>query len=102
MSTGADDAVLRQRLRELADQRRRFGYHRLGYLLAREGFSPNHKKLFRLYNKEGGLKFRRQGGRKRALGTRSPITIPQEALEPGFCLGCSDLWSSVSHSGCDR
>ncbi|MEN3168494.1 IS3 family transposase [Gluconobacter sp. OJA] len=77
VSTGADDAALRQRLRELADQRRRFGYRRLGYLLAREGFSPNHKKLFRLYQEEG-LKVRHRGGRKRALGTRSPMTIPQE------------------------
>ncbi|MCP1239220.1 MAG: IS3 family transposase [Acetobacter sp.] len=74
---GADDAALRQRLRELADQRRRFGYRRLGYLLAREGFSPNHKKLFRLYQEEG-LKVRHRSGRKRALGTRSPMTIPQE------------------------
>ncbi len=104
ISTGADDAALRQRLRELADQRRRFGYRRLGYLLAREGFSPNHKKLFRLYQEEG-LKVRHRGGRKRALGTRSPMTIPQE---PGrrwsldFCLGCPDLWPPVPHSGCYR
>lgn len=48
-STKADDAALRQRLRELAGQRRRFGYRRLSYLLAREGFNPNYKKLFRLY-----------------------------------------------------
>jgi site-specific DNA recombinase len=33
----ADDAGLRQRLRELAAERRRFGYRRLGYLLVREG-----------------------------------------------------------------
>ena len=32
-----DDALLRQPLRELAAERRRFGYRRLGYLLAREG-----------------------------------------------------------------
>jgi putative transposase len=30
-------APLRQRLRDLAGERRRFGYRRLGYLLAREG-----------------------------------------------------------------
>ncbi|WP_237915229.1 IS3 family transposase, partial [Acetobacter senegalensis] len=77
VSTRADDAALRQRLRELADQRRRFGYRRLGYLLAREGFSLNHKKLFRLYQEEG-LKVRHRGGRKRALGMRSPMTIPQK------------------------
>ena len=72
----ADDA-LRERLRALAAERRRFGYRRLGYLLAREGLTPNHKKLLRIYREEG-LKVRRRGGRKRALGTRAPMTLPQE------------------------
>jgi len=43
---------LRARLRELAAERRRFGYRRLGYLLAREGMTPNHKKLLRIYPEE--------------------------------------------------
>jgi putative transposase len=71
-----DDTGLRQRLRELAVVRRRFGYRRLGYLLAREGLKPNHEKLLRLYHEEG-LKLRRRGGRKRALGTRAPMALPQ-------------------------
>ena len=71
-----DDTGLRQRLRELAAARRRFGYRRLGYLLARERLKPNHKKLLRLYREEG-LKLRRRGGRKRALGTRAPMALPQ-------------------------
>ena len=33
-----DDSAIRQRLRELAMERRRFGYRRLGLLLAREGY----------------------------------------------------------------
>src|SRR3546814_18855470 len=49
---GGDD-VLRTRLRELAGERRRFGYRRLGILLAREGLEANHKKVFRLYREEG-------------------------------------------------
>ena len=44
-----DDLALRQRLRELAAERRRFGYRRLGWMLAREGHALNHKKLYRLY-----------------------------------------------------
>jgi len=36
----------------------------------------NHKKLRRLYREER-LQVRRRGGRKRALGTRAPMTIPQ-------------------------
>jgi putative transposase len=71
-----DDEPLRVRLRELAAERRRFGYRRLGYLLAREGMAPNHKKLLRIYREEG-LKVRRRGGHKRALGTRAPMAIPQ-------------------------
>ena len=75
-STRPDDTPLRVRLRELAAERRRFGYRRLGYLLAREGMTPNHKKLLRIYREEG-LRVRRRSGRKRALGTRAPMTIPQ-------------------------
>ena len=47
-----DDAALRARLRELASERRRFGYRRLGLLLRREGVLLNHKKLRRLYREE--------------------------------------------------
>ena len=39
-------------------------------------FALNHKKLFRLYREER-LTVRRRGGRKRALGTRAPMTLPQ-------------------------
>jgi putative transposase len=71
-----DDAKLRARLRELASQRRRFGYRRLHILMIREGLGMNHKKLRRLYREEG-LQVRRRSGRKRASGTRAPMTIPQ-------------------------
>jgi HTH-like domain len=67
-----DDAPLRVRLRELAGQRRRFGYRRLHILMIWEGLHMNHKKLRRLYREEG-LQVRRRGGRKRALGTRAPM-----------------------------
>jgi putative transposase len=70
-----DDSALRQRLRELAAERRRFGYRRLGWMLAREGHTMNHKKLYRLYHEEK-LTVRRRGRRKRALGTRAPMILP--------------------------
>ena len=70
-------------MRGLAGERRRFGYRRLHWLLSREGISMNHKKFRRLYREER-LQVRRRGGRKRALGTRSPMTIPQ---------GCNQRWS---------
>ena len=70
-----DDAAIRERLRELANERRRFGYCRLHVLLRREGFELNAKKLYRLY-KEERLTVRKRGGRKRALGTRRPMMVP--------------------------
>ena len=71
-----DDTELRQRLRALAHERRRFGYRRLHVLLRREGFTVNHKRLFRLYREER-LMVRRRGSRKRAMGTRAPMLVPQ-------------------------
>jgi hypothetical protein len=39
---------IRKRLRELADERKRWGYRRLYYLLRREGYLINHKRTERL------------------------------------------------------
>jgi putative transposase len=71
------DEGLRAKLRELASQRRRFGYRRLGLMLKRQGIKLSPKKLYRLY-KEERLTVRKRGGRKRALGTRAPMAIPQD------------------------
>jgi putative transposase len=71
-----DNAVIRSRLRELASVRRRFGYRRLLLMLCGEGVLINHKKLRRLYAEER-LQVRKRGGRKSALGTRAPMTLPQ-------------------------
>jgi putative transposase len=76
VSQRPDDGPFRARLRELAGIRRRFGYRRLHLLLEREGVHMNHKRLRRLYAAER-LQVRRRGGRKRALGTRAPMTLPQ-------------------------
>ena len=76
VSRRLDDTGIRQWLRALAAERRRFGYRRLHLLLEREGVRLNHKKLFRLYRQEK-LGVRKRGGRKRALGTRSPMVLPE-------------------------
>lgn len=75
-SRRSDDAEVRVRLRSLSRERRRFGYRRLHLLLAREGIEMNQKKLRRLYREEK-LQVRRRGGRKRALGTRAPMVLPE-------------------------
>src|SRR6187399_3479419 len=45
-------------------------------MIRSEGVLINHKKLRRLYAEER-LQVRRRAGRKRALGTRAPMTLPQ-------------------------
>ena len=55
----ADDTLLQNRLRELALERKRFGYRRLHVLLQREGTVVNHKKVYRLY-READLGVRRR------------------------------------------
>lgn len=70
------DTDLRDRLKDLSSERRRFGYRRLHILLKREGWQVNWKKLYRIYREEG-LTVRKRGGRKRALGTRTPMATPQ-------------------------
>ena len=70
-----DDRDVRERMKAIAHERRRFGYRRVHILLKREGYVVNHKKLFRLYREEK-LAVRRRGSRKRAIGTRAPMMIP--------------------------
>ena len=74
-SCRADDTELRGRLRELASERRRFGYRRLHVLLRRGGLTINRKKTQRLYQEEG-LTVRRRKGRRRATGARPPPPVP--------------------------
>ena len=74
-ATRPDDGALRDRLKALAQERRRFGYRRLHVMLRREGHAVNKKRVQRIYREEK-LTVRRRGGRKRAMGTRRPLEIP--------------------------
>ncbi|ABF65700.1 Hypothetical protein yagA [Ruegeria sp. TM1040] len=71
-----EETELRERLKELSGERRRLGYRRLHRLLGREGWQVNWKKIYRIYREEG-LTVRKRGGRKVAIGTRAPMSIPQ-------------------------
>src|SRR3990167_4271463 len=75
-----DEVALRSRLRELAEQRRRFGAPRLHVLLRREGWTVNHKRTERLYREEG-LALRRKRHRKRAAGVRVTLPAPTRPNE---------------------
>jgi transposase InsO family protein len=68
------DTELRARLRDLANERRRFGYRRLFILLRREGEPSGINRIYRLYREEG-LTVRKRRARRKAVGTRAPILI---------------------------
>jgi putative transposase len=57
------DTELRTRLRDLANQRRRFGYRRLFILLRDEGEPSGVHRIYRLYREEGLAVRTSQGGR---------------------------------------
>jgi putative transposase len=75
-----NDDVLRHRLRELAEQRKRFGSPRLHIMLKREGLVINHKRTERIYREEG-LALRRKRRRKGATGARAIFPLPQRTNE---------------------
>jgi putative transposase len=68
-----DQTPLRLRLRELAEARRRYGYRRLTILLQREGWAVNHKRVYKLYQREN-LGVRTKKRKKRASHLR---IVPQ-------------------------
>ena len=81
---GRNDAALRNRLRELAGERPRFGYRRLYRMLRREKengtakWVVNHKRIYRLYREEGLAMHRRKRKRFRAEA-RVPLELPGRA-----------------------
>ena len=52
-SVKRDDAALRLRIREIAQERVRYGIDRIVVLLKREGWPDNHKRIYRIYKEEG-------------------------------------------------
>jgi putative transposase len=76
--TRPDDTGLRTRLRDLASERRKFGYRRLLQILKREGAAVNLKRTGRVCAEER-LQVRQRKGRKRAAGTRAPMAIASHA-----------------------
>ena len=61
---GEANERLRIRLRELAEERRRWGYRRLHILLQREGWAVNSKRVYRIYVEEKLLVRRRKRRRR--------------------------------------
>ena len=73
-SCRSPDTQLRLQLRDLANERKRFGYRRLFVLLRQEGEPSGINRIYRLYREEG-LTVRKRRPRRRAVGTRAPIPV---------------------------
>ena len=71
---------LKARLHTLAGERRRFGYRRLTVLLRREGWTVNHKRVYRLYRQEG-LGVRRRKRKRLGAAERRPLIPPTRGNE---------------------
>ena len=78
---------LRARIREIAHERVRYGYRRVQVLLEREGWSANHKLVYRLYREEG-LPLRRRRPERHVSAVhreaRTQPTGPNEAWSMDF------------------
>jgi putative transposase len=72
------ETELRGRLRDLANERKRFGYRRLFILLRQEGEASGVNRIYRLYREEG-LTVRKRRARRRAVGARAPILVEARA-----------------------
>ena len=102
-----NDDELTDRLKELASEKRRYGYRRLHILLRREGVVVNHKRTQRLY-RNLGLSIRTKKRKKLVNALRlalPPATRPNEIWAADFifdaltygrrlkCLNIVDLFS---------
>jgi hypothetical protein len=73
---------VRERLRELAAERHRFGYRRLGWLLAREDHGMNRKTPYRIYREQKEI-VRRRGRHKRPSARALRSLCPIQAIDGG-------------------
>jgi putative transposase len=71
----SDESGLRERLKKLSTERRRYGYRRLTVLLNRAGEVVNHKRVYRLYREEG-LSVRQRKRKRMGAVERQPLTLP--------------------------
>ena len=75
-----EDQQLRNKIVELAQERRRFGYRRIHALLRRDVVEVNHKRVYRLY-REANLAVKRHKRRKGVAIPREPLSLPAQRNE---------------------
>ena len=86
---GRDDRAVRQRIKEIAATRVRYGMARIHVLLRREGFEDNHKRVRRIYREEG-LNLRTKRPRRNKAGVHRseqiPLSMPNECWSMDFVM----------------
>lgn len=75
-----DEGPLRAALRQAAAERKRFGYRRLTWMLRRQGWKDNHKRIERIYRAEK-LQVQRRKRKRTAKGRGQPLAVPCAANE---------------------
>jgi transposase InsO family protein len=95
------EVELRSRLRDLANERRRFGYRRLFILLRREGEPSGVNCIYRLYREEG-LSVRKRKTRRRAVGTRAPILVVARPMRDGHWISFTTSSPVAAASACSK
>jgi putative transposase len=80
-SKARDQSALRQRIREIAHARPRFGYLRIHVMLRREGWPVNKKRVYRWYRLEGLQIRMRVRRRKHMCLHRGPVPQAQRTHE---------------------
>jgi len=74
-----DDSLLRMRIKEIAKTRVRYGFWRIYILMKREGFSDNHKRMYRIYREEG-LNLRSKRPRRNRAGAHRLERVQNEQI----------------------
>ncbi len=90
-----DQAYLRQRIKEIAAVRIRYGYRRIHVLLRREGWLVNHKRIQRLYREEG-LNLRAKRPRRHVTAARRLERLP---VQRPFQVWAMDFVSDALFNG---
>lgn len=78
------DERLTEKIVDIAQARKRFGYRRIHAVLRQGGEEVNHKRVYRLYRLANLSLKKRKMGRKKAVGTRLPMNRAQ---------GVNDNWA---------
>ncbi len=96
-STARDQSALRQRIRDIAMSRPRFGYLRVLVMLKREGWAVGKKRVYRLYRLEG-LQLRMKVRRRKRIALLRGKVVPATAANQHWSM---DFVHDQMHDGRD-